>query len=188
MLKENCPERWEKLYQLESHSEERRGSIQWRNDREGIAKFIPRFFKCDKWTEDEILKVCGIVQINAHEIPLTEPPHIAIYDYASLVEHSCIPNLTKTFSTKDELIFWAPKPINKGEHLSISYTDVLWGTMNRQHHLKQTKMFQCDCKRCTDSTEMNTYYSALKCNNKDNNCDGVALPVSITDGWDDSWK
>lgn len=111
LLKANDPARWQKLIQLESHCDERRGSIQWRNDREGVAKFIPRFFKCDQWTEEEILKVAGIVQINGHEVPLTDPSYVAIYYVASLIEHSCLPNLTKSFTSTGEVVFWATEAI-----------------------------------------------------------------------------
>lgn len=127
LLKEHSSEKWNKLIQLESHCDQRRGSPQWCNDREGVAKFIFRFFQCPgKWDENEILKVAGIVQINGHEVPLTDPPHVAIYNLASLVEHSCTPNLTKSFSSNADLVFWAANCIKKGEHLSICYSDALW--------------------------------------------------------------
>lgn len=187
LLKDSAPEKWKKLSRLESHSDERRGTMQWRNDREGIAKFIPRFFKCDnRWTEDEILDVAGIVQINGHEIPLTDPPHVAIYDLASLIEHSCAPNLTKSFTVKGDLTFWSPNAIKKGEHLSICYSDALWGTDNRQNHLLQTKMFKCECVRCQDVTELGTFYSAIKCNREPVNCSGLAMPKSLNE-WDQDW-
>lgn len=186
LLKEHDPIKWEKLKKLESHCDDRRGSLQWRSDREGVAKFIPRFFKCpDKWTEDEILKIAGIIQINGHEVPLTEPPHVTIYDLSSLIEHSCAPNLTKSFTSKGELVFWSPSSIKKGEHLSICYSDALWGTDGRQNHLMQTKMFKCDCKRCSDVTEMGTFFSAIKCNN-DGCRSGQALPQSLRQ-WNEDW-
>ena len=187
LMKENEPGTWEKLMQLESHCDERQGSVQWRNDREGVAKFIPRFFKCNEWSEEEILKICGIVQINGHEVPLTDPSYVAIYNYASLIEHSCRPNLTKSFSPKGEVIFWATENIAAGEHLSICYSDILWGTANRQNHLMQTKIFKCDCVRCSDITELGTHYSALKCNAGASCVNGLLLPANL-EGWEQDWK
>lgn len=187
LLKERAPDKWNQLIQLESHCEQRRGSPQWLNDREGVARFIPRFFKCPgRWHEQEILKVAGIVQINGHEVPLTEPPHVAIYNMASLVEHSCTPNLTKSFTSKADLVFWAPNSIKKGEHLSICYSDALWGTANRQNHLLQTKMFRCECDRCCDPSEFGTYFSAIKCNST-NKCNGFLLPENASQ-WEGKWK
>ncbi|EAT46912.1 AAEL001936-PA [Aedes aegypti] len=182
LLAERDPAKWQALIKLESHEEQRRGSEQWRNDREGVAKLIPRFFKCEnKWSEDEILKIVGILQVNGHEVPLTEPPSVAIYNNASMLEHSCRPNLSKSFTSKKEIVFWAPNPIKQGERLSISYSDVLWGTANRQDHLQQTKLFRCTCVRCLDPTEFGTYLSALKCSGfkKDSNCSGLLLPENL---------
>lgn len=164
---------------LESHCEQRHGSAQWQADRTSIAQFIPRYYKCDNsWTEEEILKVAGILQINGHEIPLTEPPYVAVYHRASFFEHDCVPTVAKSFTITGDVVFWAPRDIKKGEHLSISYTDVMWATPNRQLHLKATKIFDCECIRCLDTTEMGTYLSALKCTVKteEGTCGGMVLP------------
>ncbi|XP_055625578.1 SET domain-containing protein SmydA-8 isoform X2 [Toxorhynchites rutilus septentrionalis] len=189
LLAERNPAKWQALIKLESHEEHRRGSEQWRNDREGVAKLIPRFFKCEnKWSEDEILKIVGILQVNAHEIPLTEPSSVAVYNNASLIEHSCHPNLSKSFTVKKEIVFWAPHPIKKGERLSICYSDVLWGTVNRMEHLLQTKLFRCGCDRCVDPTEFGTYFSAMRCSGfkKDANCIGLLLPENVKN-WNGDW-
>lgn len=105
-------------------------------------------------------------QVNGHEVPLTSPPHVAIYEIASMLEHSCVPNCNKSFSNDGELIIRATRFIPKGEHISICYTDPLWSTLNRLEHLAMTKFFLCQCVRCTDPTELGTYYSALNCFNK----------------------
>lgn len=53
---------------------------------------------------------------------------------------------------------------NRGEHLSIMYTNALWGTRERRAHLMSTKYFKCDCKRCSDATELGTHFSTIVCN------------------------
>ncbi|ETN61078.1 hypothetical protein AND_007277 [Anopheles darlingi] len=185
LLAESDPAKWELLQQLESHEEERRGSELWRNDREGVAKLIPRFFKTgDRWDEDEILRIVGIIQVNGHEIPLSVPSSVAIYNQASMLEHSCRPNLSKSFTNRGEIVLWAPNTIKRGERLSICYTDAMWATGNRLEHLQQTKMFRCECERCSDPTEYETYFSALRCSGfqKDSKCKGYILPVD-SDNW-----
>lgn len=143
-----------------------------------------RFFKCNKWSEEEIDKINGIAQINGHELPLTVPSCVTIYYRASLFEHSCRPNLSKSFSEHNEILFWAPNAIKQGEHLTISYTDVLWETSNRRNHLQQTKHFDCDCERCSDVSEFGTYFSTLKCRK----CpEGMLAPKSLPE-WKDDWK
>lgn len=130
------------------------------------------------------MKVNGITQINGHELPLTIPSCVAIYQKASLFEHSCKPNLSKSFSDENEIVFWAPNAIRANEHLTISYTDVLWGTSNRRHHLRQTKEFDCDCERCSDVTEYGTFLSAMKCFK----CpEGLLLPKSLAE-WTQDWR
>lgn len=191
MLREMDPERWKKLNGLESLCELRKDSEQWQADQEGIAKFILRFYKPKaQWTEEEILRTVGITVINGHELPITLPASISVYAKASLVEHSCRANLSKSFTEKGEIILWARFPIKKGSHLSICYTDALYGTENRRHHLKQTKFFDCSCERCNDLTEFGTHFSSLKCSgvSKDRlTCPGLLLP-NCMNGPEKNWQ
>lgn len=75
-LRDMEPKRWHRLNELESHSELRKDTAQWKVDRDAIAKFILRYYQPKDWTEDEILRLIGIAQINGHEVPITEPPNI----------------------------------------------------------------------------------------------------------------
>ncbi|XP_050095469.1 SET domain-containing protein SmydA-8-like [Anopheles aquasalis] len=187
LLAESDPARWQALMRLQSHDEERRGSEQWRTDRRGVAQLIPRFFKCDnRWQEDDILRAIGIIQVNGHEVPLTEPASVTIYSVASMLEHSCRPNLAKSFSDQGEIILWAPVAIAQGTRLSISYTDVLWTTAQRRAHLLQTKLFSCACERCLDPTEFGTFFSAVRCSGfrtsdqSSQMCKGYLLPCDTS--------
>lgn len=54
-------------------------------------------------------------------------------------------------------------PIPKGERIALNYTEPMWGTMNRQRHLQQTKFFMCRCHRCKDSSELDTFTSGIYC-------------------------
>lgn len=104
--------------------------------------------------------------MNAHEIPLAEPGYVSIYKTASFLEHSCHANCSKSFTVDGDLVIRAAVPIAANEHISICYTDPMWGTASRKVHLWETKFFECDCIRCKDSTEVNTHYSSLKCTNR----------------------
>lgn len=144
-----------------------------------------RFFKTTDFNEDLIMKTIGILQINGHEVPVTDPPHVAIFCNASFLEHSCSPNLAKSFSREGNLILWAPKTIKKNSHLSICYSDAVWGTAERHQHLMHTKLFKCVCQRCLDVTECGTNYDAFKCSTTD--CDGAILPSSLKE-WNSAWR
>ncbi|KAL3272715.1 hypothetical protein HHI36_014177 [Cryptolaemus montrouzieri] len=106
--KQFLPEIWTKLNKLESHDEERKNTAKYKNERVQVAEFIRRFFKLDQvFSEDDIMHVCGIIMVNSHEVPLSDPPYIAIYETCSMFEHR--PPLGHTQqeapSVRDE-IFW----------------------------------------------------------------------------------
>ncbi|XP_050531665.1 SET domain-containing protein SmydA-8-like isoform X4 [Daktulosphaira vitifoliae] len=189
--KQNNPEIWTKLISLESHCANRRGGPKYEADKIWIADYLYRFFKLnpEEYPIDEILKVCGIVQVNGHEVPLTDPAYVAIYDIGSMLEHSCIPNCSKTFTSDGHLLIrTAGTAIKYKQNLSICYTDPLWGTPQRLAHLADTKYFVCKCSRCSDPTELGTYYSGVKCTFED--CMGYALPnvtLSSTDPFNVTW-
>lgn len=53
--------------------------------------------------------------------------------------------------------------MKKGEALTTTYIETLKPTLDRRFLLKQNKCFDCDCDRCSDPTEFNTYCSAFIC-------------------------
>ncbi|KAF6214048.1 hypothetical protein GE061_011778 [Apolygus lucorum] len=174
-LKSKDPWAWEKLTSLESHTEERKQDGKYEQDRFSVAAFLRRFYKLEKeFSEEEILKISGIIQINGHEVPLSEPGYISVYWKCSLFEHNCLPNCSKTFTDSGDVLIRAAVEIPKGSHLSISYTDPLWSTPARRQHLMLTKYFPCVCSRCSDPTESGSFFSAIRCPTK--NCDGMVLP------------
>ncbi|XP_045774604.1 SET domain-containing protein SmydA-8 isoform X1 [Maniola jurtina] len=173
--RDNNPKLWSKLQALESHDEDRKGTDKWDNDRKMVAEFIWKFFKLEgTFNEDEIMKCCGIIQINGHEVPLLEPEYVAVFDKISMVEHNCRANCNKSFTSDGQIILSAGVNISAGSHLSVCYTDPLWGTEARRHHLSDSKFFECCCERCSDVTELGTMFSAVKCKKKD--CKGYLLP------------
>lgn len=45
----------------------------------------------------------------------------------------------------------------------MTYTQSLKSTLERREHLRQAKCFDCSCKRCSDPTELETYFGAVNC-------------------------
>ncbi|KAL1497859.1 hypothetical protein ABEB36_008743 [Hypothenemus hampei] len=176
--KQFLPDIWNKINVLQSRCSERKSTSEYEKDRISIAQFILRFFKLKHiFNEEEVLRICGIVKVNAHEVPLTTPPYLALYETSSTLTHSCSPNCNKTFTKNGSLIIKAGTHIKKGEQLFLCYTDPLWGTMDRRRHLYETKFFWCSCKRCSDSTEFFTYFNAVRCQSSD--CSGYLLPPTF---------
>ena len=57
----------------------------------------------DEFSDDEILDIMGILYVNTHEVPITPMATQALYQNASLVEHSCINNASKHFDMNGNL-------------------------------------------------------------------------------------
>lgn len=139
-----------------------------------------------------IHRVCGIMEVNALNIGLAFDNNeevSALFENACILEHSCLPNCYYTFDTtnKFKITMRAGRLIKMGEHLSIMYTHMLWGTHMRQDHLLTNKYFVCKCERCMDPTECGTNFSAMKCiGDIGKNCTGILLPknpIDITSDW-----
>lgn len=131
-------------------------------------------------SSDTIHQLCGIIDVNSLEIN-QDAEVSALYPTAYLMEHNCVCNTIHTFDGQEEqfkITVRASVPIKKGEHITTMYTHALWGTQARREHLKETKYFTCQCKRCCDPTELGTNLSALRClGTEETPCGGVQLPI-----------
>ncbi|KAK6617047.1 hypothetical protein RUM44_005404 [Polyplax serrata] len=173
-LKNSKPHVWKKLINLQSHCEKRKTSPKYCADQLFIAKFIPEFLNYTEFSNEEIMRVAGIVQVNAHEVPLKNPGYVAIYEKASFLEHSCKANCIKSFTNSGNLVIRSSGNIAPGDHLSICYTDPLWGRRARICHLIETKFFLCRCPRCSDPTEIGTHFNSVRCTK---NCGDYCIPM-----------
>ncbi|EZA57559.1 Protein msta, isoform B [Ooceraea biroi] len=103
----------------------------------------------------------------AHDETVPPEGSVAIYETASLLEHSCMANTRHSFHVDDKgrprITVYAVTSIKKGEHLSTMYTHALWSTRARREHLLATKYFVCRCQRCSDPTELGTHLGTLNC-------------------------
>lgn len=111
--------------------------------------------------EAEIQNVCGVIETNGFEVP--ELNLVALYGHGYLLEHSCIPNTTRTFDARLHLVVTASLDIKAGEHITTSYIDPLCGERIRTVHLLKFKHFTCTCPRCLDPTDLGTHLSSVKC-------------------------
>lgn len=80
-----------------------------------------------------VFKMTALVQV-----PTTPTPCQGLYANISILEHSCINNASKHFDGDSRVVIRAAINIKKGEHISINYSDPMWGTANRQLHLGQS--------------------------------------------------
>lgn len=80
------------------------------------------------------------------------------------MEHNCRPNCVKSWNTSTyEIQIRSCVAIKKGDPLSISYVDQLYGSNDRINFLQLSKFFTCKCARCCDPTELGSHISSLRC-------------------------
>ncbi|XP_035898928.1 SET domain-containing protein SmydA-8 [Anopheles stephensi] len=190
------PSLFEQITSLESHYEARKTTSYYADADERIVSYLFRNFleplqqlerkegivvlkMCDRKT---LHKISGILEVNAMVIPLSNGREICgIYARGCLLEHNCMPNSFYTFDCSKgmRLTFRTGRDIQKGEHLTTTYTHSLWGTQLRRDHLKTNKYFACKCDRCSDPTELGTFLSALRCMGLESEpCGGFQLPLN----------
>ncbi|CAK9831508.1 SET domain-containing protein SmydA-8, isoform A [Anthophora retusa] len=184
---EKSPEIWNsEVKTMESHNKIRSQKPHWKSDQVNVVEYIRNRLKLDRFSEELIQTVCGILEINTFEIR-TESSYSAraLYSTVALMNHSCVSNTCHTISPVDYRIqVRTTIKVPPGGELYASYTHSLLPTMLRREHLLEGKHFACACARCSDPTELGTHMSSLKCNKCDN---GIVLSLDSLDP-DSMWK
>ena len=86
-----------------------------------------------------------------------------LYPKISLLNHSCKPNVSLRSDQDCQLYIHTTVDVEEGETLSFSYVPPGEPYWKRQRDLHDIYYFNCSCERCSDRTELNTHFSALKC-------------------------
>ena len=89
----------------------------------------------------------------------------AIYPTTSLLNHSCEPSITNSFSKGGVLAVKLIKDVSKGDEIFNCYGPDYRraGFRERQDVLKSQYFFNCDCVHCIQSKEEEERYDAFKC-------------------------
>jgi hypothetical protein len=166
LLKKRDPATYEKILKLQSHLEERRATALYSVFKNNIVGFLRNALGMSEFSEETILRVTAILDTNSFEIRRSDGDIKirGLYPKAAMLSHDCKPNTKHVFTGPNytlELV--STVPIKKGEIISVTYTQTLWGTLARREHLKQSKCFDCRCARCSDETELGTYLGAIYC-------------------------
>lgn len=165
LMKDSNPLQYENVMALESHLEDRLNTPLYTVLKANLVTFIIQVLGM-QFDEETILKVSSIFDTNSFDVrtPDGTKRMRAIYVTASMMNHSCTPNSRHIFLGDDyNFALVATVPIAKGELITASYTQSLWGTLDRRRHLRVTKCFDCECKRCKDPTEFGTNLGNIYC-------------------------
>ena len=143
-----------------------------------------------EYEEDEIFRILGIIRTNALQVldpsmKMNDVSGRAVFPTLSYMSHSCICNARYSQSPKDRSIkVRAQRHIKKGEEITIQYLSFMYGHLKRKGTIKNFWYFDCQCPRCQDPTELNSYMSAMKCSDCEH---GNLLPLDSMDS-ESEWK
>ena len=176
-LKETHPEKWEKFSLLMDQDEDNRIESELLEQNKANIESL----KSLGYKTEDIMKVLGIIRMNSLKL---QDPELQIhgitgrvvYPTLSYISHSCVCNARYKMSKKDhQITVRAQSEIKKGEEITIQYVSFMHGNAKRKKTFQKTWYFECKCIRCIDKTELNTFISALKCQQCIN---GFLLPSS----------
>ncbi|KAF1323681.1 putative histone tail methylase containing set domain, partial [Globisporangium splendens] len=102
--------------------------------------------------EDKIVRLFCRVNCNAFTVSddLCVPLGIGVFPHGALFNHSCDPNCVVSFE-QQQMVVHTIKDVQQGDELTISYIELLESTPKRQHALRESYFFECDCSRCRNA-------------------------------------
>lgn len=165
LLKKNNPEQFDNIFNCQSHLVEHLTTPVYQILKRNLVPFFCDLLKLDT-NEAEILTICSIFDTNCFDVRDTKclVNVRGLYPNISLLSHTCKHNTRHFFQEDFTLVLIASIPIKKDELITTTYSQTLWGTLARRAHLKQSKLFSCECERCSDCTEFGTYIGSVCCN------------------------
>jgi len=173
LIRKHGGEPWENIAKLMSHKENRKQNVdEWKLFHKNVAIPILSTLAEDLGVnDDDIEEVIGILNINcaSFHFALDFRDGVvdgrALYPTLSLVSHSCVANARYQVNPEDgfTVVLRAKRDIFEGEEITIQYVPPTLGNPKRQLELWNEWFFECDCSRCSDTSEFGTFVSALKC-------------------------
>jgi len=180
LLKKTNSAAWDQLMALENHADvwESEGDVY----HDAPVRYFSEICKVENDVSD-IHKVRGALLTNALVFKNEFGLYVrGVYPKYSLFNHSCIPNVVTIISDNGTVQARAAVPIKNKQKMFTCYTGTTEPLWKRQEHLYKNYKFQCRCARCTDPTELGTYFSMPQCGQCS---EGYIIP---NDNFETEWK
>lgn len=162
IMKSKNPQIYNEIMKLENHLDQRINTTLYNVLKANLLTFFKTILCVEDFDENEIMRIAATLDTNCFEV--RQPSKLRVlYLLGSLFSHDCVPNTRHVFDSKNQIIFIASVDIPKGSIITTSYTQALKSTLMRREHLKQSKCFDCTCKRCSDPSELDTFIGAILC-------------------------
>jgi len=154
----------------------------------GVVKVIRDGLKFGNWTEEQLLRYISIIRTNACMLSLGPGRGTLriLHPSMSTMNHSCFVN-TRVFQRPDNsLCVRAKVNICSGEEVTLMYTSIFQGKLERDTLLPSSWHFSCKCLRCRDPTDLGTNTDSLFC--LVGSCGGLLLPKIGEDSKVENWE
>lgn len=154
---------WATVGKFESHWDIRQKQTEVVNLIKYIGAFIRKRLQLTWVTDQDVQHVFGVFKTNGVGHVSANSRVCFLYPNVSLMSHSCLSNTEIASSPARSIQFIAKSKISEGEELTWSYSNILSPRNMIQTHLSETWLFQCQCERCCDLTELGLHYSTFQC-------------------------
>merc|ERR1719273_1388498 len=114
----------------------------------------------DDFTDDELMSLIGLFEMYGSPLPNKAK---AFHTATCYMRSECAPNSYTMLQSNYSMLCKASVNIKKGDAITRCYGNVLECTHFRRLGIEDQYMFECNCKRCQDPTEFETYYGGLYC-------------------------
>ena len=180
-VKKNRPDIWEMVDKLMDHLEARRKEHKWDFIRENVLPLIVE--RCGSDVKPEVIeRIIGIFRTNSVKWEkrledVFRPVGHALCPLFSVLCHSCVNNTRYTQTEAGEMIVRAVVAIKAGEEVTTQYRGPNTGNILRRQDFPTNWMFECECPRCLDPTELGTHASTIRCPG----CDSPSMAPTSSD-------
>ncbi len=143
--------------------------------------------------EEKVLRIMGIRRTNANAMSAEGKQGNLLYPVYALMNSNCYSNTFYTLTEDEEegggrfkMEVRAQVDIAEGEEITTRYVCSFDCLPGRQVKIWQNWRFLCRCRRCSDPTDLGTYFSALRCRACSGG-EGFLLPAA-TDVLNPPWR
>ena len=180
----------ERFADLMDHMEERRSELEnWSATEQLVVSPIRDRLRRQDWSRELIQRCVGVTRTNGTRRTATgdKPGHgraeeaelgtvRMIYPAMAPMSNSCRPNCSTVHNPDYSLTVRTVVPVQAGDELTISYSPLFAGRLERQEDFLRNWFFECTCPRCCDRTDLGSNFDTRLCGS----CGSNVLPVDLS--------
>jgi len=187
LTKSTDPQTYSRILNLMDHAQERHaeGTYSMTVMKMNMLTLLTNYFGVVEFSECEIERNIGILRTNGMKLEQNDlklSPGVVLYPVYCLINSACYNNTNYIKCGDLHLQLRAQVAIKAGEEITTRYVSATLGNCRRRRDLNKYWYFDCKCIRCSDSTEMGTHMSSVRCVCRE----GLCIKRDALD-WNSDW-